>query len=96
LEKSYKLYSKLEIVPGYLITNLAKVYLYLGKAKKCEKLCLKYINKDRNNIDIYYHIAQAQVDLGKYENSIDSYKRYIYLLDNYEMSTQANSLLSDT
>ena len=52
LEKSYKLYSKLEIVPGYLITNLAKVYLYLGKAKKCEKLCLKYINKDRNNIYI--------------------------------------------
>ncbi len=59
-------------------------------------MCLKYIKKDMNNIDIYYYIAQAQVDLGKYENSIDSYKRYIYLLDNYEISTQANSLFSDT
>lgn len=96
LEKSYELYSILESAPGYLITNLVKTYLYLGKHKKCEKLCLKYIKKDMNNIDIYYYMAQAQVDLGKYENSIDSYKRYIYLLDNYEMSTQANSLFSDT
>ncbi len=96
LEKSYELYSKLESAPGYLITSLVKTYLYLGKHKKCEKLCLKYIKKDMNNIDIYYYIAQAQVDLGKYENSIDSYKRYIYLLDNYEISTQANSLFSDT
>ncbi|CZR95488.1 SPBc2 prophage-derived glycosyltransferase SunS [Clostridioides difficile] len=95
-EKSYKLYLKLEVVPGYLITNIAKVYLYLGKHKKCEKLCLKYISKDRNNIDIYYYIGQAQVGLGKYEDSIYSYKRYIYLLDNYEISTQANSLFSDT
>ncbi|MDB0440907.1 glycosyltransferase [Clostridioides difficile] len=96
LEKSYELYSELESAPGYLITSLVKTYLYLGKHKKCEKLCLKYIKKDMNNIDIYYYMAQAQVDLGKYENSIDSYKRYIYLLDNYEMSTQANSLFSDT
>ncbi|MGO1043854.1 glycosyltransferase [Clostridioides difficile] len=96
LEKSYELYSKLETSPAYLIANLAKTYLYLGKHKKCEKLCLKYINKDKNNIDIYYYIAQAEVELGKYENSINSYKRYIYLLDNYEMSTQANSLFSDT
>lgn len=96
LEKSYELYSELESAPGYLITSLVKTYLYLGKHKKCEKLCLKYIKKDMNNIDIYYYMAQAQVDLGKYENSIDSYKRYIYLLDNYEVSTQAKSLFSDT
>lgn len=49
-----------------------------------------------NNIDIYYYLAQAEVSLGKYENSIDSYKRFIYLVDNYEVSTQANSLFSDT
>lgn len=96
LEKSYELYSELESAPGYLITSLVKTYLYLGKHKKCEKLCLKYIKKDMNNIDIYYYMAQAQVDLGKYENSIDSYRRYLYLLDNYEISTQANSLFSDT
>lgn len=96
LEKSYELYSELESAPGYLITSLVKTYLYLGKHKKCEKLCLKYIKKDMNNIDIYYYMAQAQVDLGKYENSIDSYRRYLYLLDNYEVSTQANSLFSDT
>ncbi|KPI56313.1 glycosyl transferase [Clostridioides difficile] len=96
LEKSYELYSELESAPGYLITSLVKTYLYLGKHKKCEKLCLKYIKKDMNNIDIYYYMARAQVDLGKYENSIDSYRRYLYLLDNYEISTQANSLFSDT
>ncbi|MCC0637097.1 MULTISPECIES: glycosyltransferase [unclassified Clostridioides] len=96
LEKSIILYKKIGLMPGYLITNLAKVYLFLGKNKKCEKLCLKYIEKDLNNIDIYYYLAQTQVSLGKYEYALDSYKRYIYLIDNYEMSTQANSLFSDT
>ncbi|MCC0627628.1 MULTISPECIES: glycosyltransferase [unclassified Clostridioides] len=96
LERSNNLYKSYDFVPGYVLTSLAKIYLYLGKHKKCEKLCLKYINKDMNNIDIYYYLAQAEVSLGKYENSIDSYKRFIYLVDNYEVSTQANSLFSDT
>lgn len=96
LEKSNNLYKNRNFVPGYVLTSLAKVYLYLGKHKKCEKLCLKYINQDMNNIDIYYYLAQAEVSLGKYENSISSYKRFIYLVDNYEVSTQANSLFSDT
>lgn len=96
LEKSNHLYRKFSFIPGYVTINLAKTYLVLGKHKKCEKLCLKYIEKDRNNIDVYYYLAQAQVSLGKYENSIDSYKRFIYLTTNYEVSTQANSLFSDT
>ncbi|MFL8675400.1 MULTISPECIES: glycosyltransferase [unclassified Clostridioides] len=96
LEKSVVSYKNIGLMPGYLTSNLAKVYLFLGKNKKCEKLCLKYIEKDLNNIDIYYYLAQAQVGLGKYEYALDSYKRYIYLVDNYEMSTQSNSLFSDT
>ncbi|MCC0674216.1 glycosyltransferase [Clostridioides sp. ES-S-0145-01] len=95
LEKSNNLYRKFSFIPGYVTINLAKTYLALGEYKKCEKLCLKYIEKDRNNIDIYYHLAQAQVSLSKYENSIDSYKRFIYLSTNYDVSTQTNSLFSD-
>ncbi|MCC0783690.1 glycosyltransferase [Clostridioides sp. ES-S-0108-01] len=96
LERSVELYRRLNLIPGYLYTNLAKVYFYLGKYKKCENLCLKYISKEKNDIDMYFYLFQSQVGLGKYEKCIQSYKRYIYLIENYDISLQANNLFSDS
>lgn len=96
LEKALELYRRLGVIPGYLYTSLASVYIYLGKHKKCEKLCLKYISKEKNDIDMYFYLFQSQMRLGQYENCIQSYKRYTYLIDNYNISLQSNSLFSDS
>ncbi|MGO0907527.1 glycosyltransferase [Clostridioides difficile] len=96
LEKSLELYSRLELIPGYVYTNLANVYLHLGKHKECKNLCLNYISKEKNDIDMYFYLFQSQVGLGEYEKCIQSYKRYIYLIENYDISVQANSLFSES
>lgn len=92
IEKSYDLYSKTKRIPTFVILDLVSLYINLDKYNKCEKLCIKYIKQDNKNIDVYYYLAKSQKALGKYKESIENYKRYIYLLDNYDISTQANDM----
>lgn len=92
IEKSYDLYAKTKNIPTCVISDLSNIYISLYKYNKCEKLCNKYIKGDNKNIDVYYYLATSQKALGKYKESIESYKRYIYLLDNYDISTQANNM----
>lgn len=92
MEKAYDEYFKLGYVPIFVTIDLAALYVKGNNPTKCEKLCTKYIKKDTLNIDIYYYIGAAQRLLGKYKESNDSYKRYLYLLDNYESTTQANNI----
>ncbi|UPA31406.1 hypothetical protein L0P85_04530 [Terrisporobacter glycolicus] len=40
-------------------------------------------------------MAISQSFLYKYEESLNSYEIYIYLVDNYDISTQANSIYAD-
>ena len=68
------------------------MYLNLNKLSKCKKLCLEYIKKDKNNIDIYYYLATVQRRLYKYDESNRYYERYRYLFKNYDISTQANDI----
>lgn len=95
MEKAYGLYRKLGIEPPYLYSGLANLYILNGMYKKAENICNKYIKKDINNIDIYYYLGKVQRVLGKMKESIKSFERYLYLVDNYEMSTQANNLCAD-
>lgn len=96
MEKSMKLYRKCECIPEYVYSNLARFYIDLGQFDKCENVCIEYIRKkDDKNIDIYYFLAVSQSFLYKYTESLNSYKRYIYLVDNYDKSTQANSVYAD-
>lgn len=92
IEKSYSLYNKKGRVPLFVIGNLLGLYVGMKSYIKCEDLCIKYIKNDKKNIDVYYYLAVSQKNLGKYKESIKSYERYLYLLDNYEISTQANSM----
>lgn len=96
MEKAMKLYRKFKCIPEYVYSNLARFYVDLGQFDKCENVCIEYIQKkDDKNIDIYYFLAVSQGFLYKYTESLNSYKRYIYLVDNYDKSTQANSVYAD-
>lgn len=92
MEKAYDKYFKLGYVPIFVTIDLAALYIKVAKLNKCVKLCINYIKKDTLNIDIYYYLGTAQRLLGKFKESNDSYKRYLYLLDNYETTTQANNI----
>ncbi|WP_297712213.1 glycosyltransferase [Clostridium sp.] len=92
LEKSNDIYKKKNMEVIYVINDLADLYLNLNKLSKCKKLCLEYIKKDKNNIDIYYYLATVQRRLYKYDESNRYYERYRYLFKNYDISTQANDI----
>lgn len=91
MEKAYKIYEKLSYIPIFLTLDLASLYVSLNEFNKCEKICIRYIKNDNKNIDIYYYLATSQKQLSQYRQSIDNYKRYLYLLENYHLSTQANN-----
>ncbi|MCC3869512.1 glycosyltransferase [Terrisporobacter mayombei] len=96
MEKSMNLYEECKNIPSYIYSNLAKFYVELKQFDKCEKICIEYLQKkDDKNIDIYYFLALSQSFLYKYEESLNCYERYIYLVDNYDISTQANSIYAD-
>ena len=95
IEKAYNLYKKHSKVPRYIYSDLAKVYIDNNKFVKCEELCLKYIKHDKNNIDIYYYLAVSQKRIWKHQDSIKNYERYLYLLENYNLSTQSKHIDCD-
>lgn len=90
MEKGYKIYESIAYIPIFVTLDLVSLYIDLTEFNKCEKLCLKYIKKDNKNIDIYYYLALSQKNLKKYKQSIENYNRYIYLIENYDITTQAN------
>ncbi len=92
IEKSYNIYKKSGRVPIFITLDLAKLYSLSNNHRKCEELCLNYIKEDKKNIDIYYYLAISQSYFGKIKESIKSYERYIYLLEHYDISTQANNI----
>lgn len=94
MKKSYKMYNELRTTYSYVSSGLAKLYLELDEYEECEKLCKEYIENDDKNIDMYCYIAMSQNNLKNYEESLYNYNRYLYLIENYEISTQAKDLYS--
>lgn len=94
MEKAYNTYLKLKLEPIYVVTDLINLYVHINEFNKAEKLCLRYLKNDNKNIDIYFYLGTSQKFLGKYRKSIGNFKRYAYLLDNYDISTQANNMYS--
>ncbi len=92
MKNACDIYSKIGMKYIAAESGLAKLYFEMGKYEKCEKLCKKYIKKDDKNIDMYCYLALSQKGLRKYKESLDSYNRYIYLIDNYDISSQSNSV----
>ena len=94
MEKCYKMYNELGTTYSYVNSGLAKLYIELDEYEKCEKLCKDYIKNDDKNIDIYCYIAISQNNLKNYEESLCNYNRYLYLIENYDISTQSKDLYS--
>lgn len=92
IEKGYEIYEKNKHIPIFVTLDLASLYIDLSEFDKCEKLCIKYIKNDNKNIDIYYYLATSQKQLNKYKKSIENYKRYLYLTENFDITTQANNM----
>lgn len=92
MKNACNIYSKLGMKYIAAESGLAKLYFEMGKYEKCEKLCQKYIKIDDKNIDMYCYLALSQKGLRKYKESLDSYNRYIYLIDNYDISSQSNNV----
>lgn len=91
MERAYLIYKNLKSRYIPCESGLAKLYFELGKYEKCEHICNKYVKWDKNNIDIYCYLALSQKALKKYDESLKNYERYIYLIENYDISTQANN-----
>ncbi|MGL5750856.1 MAG: glycosyltransferase, partial [Paraclostridium sp.] len=94
MEKSKKLYEKMNVLATYVYSNLCRIYLKLGKNRDVESVCLNYIKKQNKNIDIYFYLSQAQINLGKIEKSIKSLEKYLYLVRNYNITEQSNSIFA--
>lgn len=94
IETSYNIYKENNHIPIYIYESMADIYLKSNKNIECEKLCLEYIKKDQKNIDIYYSLAMTQKNIGKYEDSVRNFKKYLNLIDNYDGTTQAKDILS--
>lgn len=92
LESALNLYKKQQYVPIFVSVDLIELYLITNQLNKCEIMCKEYIKKDDKNIDIYYYLAESQKLSSKYNESIENYKKYIYLLENYNISTQSNNM----
>lgn len=92
LEKSVKEYEKRNIIYIPAIIKLLGCYYVTKQNLEIEELCYKYLKKDKKNIDIYYYLATAQMDMCKYNRSAENYKKYIYYTKNYSMSTQATDI----
>ena len=91
IEKGYEIYETNKYIPLFVTLDLANLYVDLSEFDKCENLCIKYIKKDDRNIDIYYYLGTSQKQLNKNKKSIESYKRYLYLTENFDITTQANN-----
>lgn len=92
MERAYYIYKNLKSRYIPCETGLAKLYFELGKYIKCEHICKEYIEWDKNNIDIYCYLALSQKALKKNNESLKNYEQYLYLIENYDLSTQANNI----
>lgn len=92
-ESSLRLYKGMNLNPDYVYENLAHIYCLNGNYEKCIKICEEYIKDvNQSNIDIYYFLGKAEQGLEKNEESKKSYEKYIYLIDNYEITRQSESV----
>lgn len=89
LEKSNKEYDKSNITYIPVIIRLLNCYNLLRKYPEIENLCLKYLKKDKKNIDIYYYLALSCLNMYKYDRSFYYYQKYFYYIENYNLTTQS-------
>ncbi len=79
----------------YLLGQIANLHNHHKKYFETEAVCEIGIKLERNNLDLYYFLAGAQLKLSKFEEAIKSYERYLKLLDKFEKGTLEQHLTTE-
>lgn len=85
--KAYDLIKKDRLIAlkyVYVYCQLAKCYLANKYYEKTEEVCLEGLELEKEYIDLYYFMAQAQIELGKNDEAIKNCEHFIALVENYD------------
>lgn len=87
IERAYNIVRSKKIHPMYIYNALIQHYVQQGRFSDGERVCLEAIKNKKADttayIDTYYFLASARASQGKYKEAVDSYNRYLKLLDAY-------------
>ncbi|MFZ3130390.1 MAG: glycosyltransferase [Desulfosporosinus sp.] len=68
----------------YVYCQLARTNIWVGNYPRVEESCVEGIAIEKEYIDLYFYMAQAQGAQEKYEQSIDNYRQYMELVENFD------------
>ena len=84
--KAYELLKKDANPKGYVYVycQYAKCCVNTGRDQKAEEICLEGIGLEEEYLDLYFFLAQAQANNEKYNAAIDSFEKFLSLVDNFD------------
>lgn len=68
----------------YIYTHLVRLYYLNKKYEEAERTALEAIDVEDGYIDIYYYLGKSQENLKKNDNAIESYEKYLEILNQYK------------
>lgn len=68
----------------YVFFQLTRCLIKCGIYDEAEKIALEGIKVEKEYIDLYFHLAQAQAAQQKYHAAIESYDTYMSLVNNFD------------
>ncbi|MBQ8999292.1 MAG: glycosyltransferase [Clostridium sp.] len=86
LEQSLILYNSKGILYHPAYSLLIHILFNNKEYEYCKSICLKYLTKDDSNIDVHFILAEIYKDECKFELSIKHYNKYLFFVDNYNLS----------
>lgn len=84
--KAYEIMKENNLDPKeflYLYYQLAFCYDDNKMVIQCRDACLEGLKYEIEYIDLYFYLGKCEAKLGNYEEAINAYKKYIYLIENY-------------
>lgn len=79
----------------YVMTHFVHMSQLIGNYEKVEKLCLESLEIKSGYLDIYYYLAESQTVLGKYQESIENFHKYLDLLVTRDQTNKKDLAVSD-
>lgn len=69
---------------SYVLNQLANLYNRNKLYVEAQYICEKGLKLKKDNIDLYYFLAFAQIELGEFDKAVQSFERYLGLVDKFE------------
>jgi glycosyltransferase involved in cell wall biosynthesis/SAM-dependent methyltransferase len=89
IEEAYKVARENDLdlsIRMYVLIQLAKMYLINNQYRMSEQIAENSLKIKDGYVDLYYYLARAQLLQGKKEDSLNNFKKYIKLIDNYDQT----------